>query len=152
MTSLTPFLWFTQEIAEVLAFYEKVFGAGLVVESCNRVLEEGPVVVATVRLFGQRLTLMSSPGPFALNESFSFTLAVDSQEELDRFWDALADGGEEQACGWVKDRFGLCWQVNPSGLNDWIVHPDPEVRARVQQVVFSSVKLEFSALEAALAG
>ena len=152
MASVTPFLWFTQDLAQVLAYYQGVFTSGFVVESTNRVVEEGPVDLATVNLFGQRVTLMSSPGPLALNETFSFTLGVDTQDELDAYWDALADGGEEQACGWVKDRFGLCWQVNPRELADWIVHPDAAVRARVQEVVFSSVKLDFSKLHEALVG
>jgi predicted 3-demethylubiquinone-9 3-methyltransferase (glyoxalase superfamily) len=120
MTSITPFLWFDNNVPEAVAFYKSVFP--------NAKIETVNDFMATFELEGQRFNALNGGPKYKFNEAISFFISVESQEEVDYFWNRLtADGGEESKCGWLKDKFGLSWQVVPHGPR-----PLPE-RSRSQQ-------------------
>src|ERR1700753_129343 len=109
MTSSTPFLWFDNNVPEAVAFYKSVFP--------NAKVETVNGFMATFELEGQRFHALNGGPRYKFNEAVSFFISVESQEEVDYFWNKLiADGGEESKCGWLKDKFGLSWQVVPTAL------------------------------------
>lgn len=128
MQKITPFLWFDKGKArEAANFYATVF------KDCKIMTPEkyegtpsGNIEIISIELFGQQFTLMGAGPEFKFNEAVSFIINCDGQEEVDYYWKALlADGGEESQCGWLKDKFGLSWQVLPKQLNDALGNPDP---------------------------
>jgi predicted 3-demethylubiquinone-9 3-methyltransferase (glyoxalase superfamily) len=146
MASITPFLWFDGDLAEPIAFYRAVFDDA-VVDGAT----EGPIYSATIELCGQRFMLLNGgPVHAGFTESISMFVGVDTQAEVDELWERLvADGGEPGRCGWLKDRFGLSWQVVPSMLGGVIGSSD---RVRAQQAIDAMLtmgKLDVAALQAA---
>jgi predicted 3-demethylubiquinone-9 3-methyltransferase (glyoxalase superfamily) len=108
---------------------------------------------ATWELEGQRFMGINAGPMFPFTEAFSLYVNADTQEEIDRLWTALtADGGEESRCGWLKDRFGLSWQIVPSRLNELLTDPDPGISSRTMQAMLQMGKLDIAALEAAARG
>ena len=149
MPSITPFLWFDSDLAEPLNFYSSVFldAAPLDVDSTDG----GPIYSATIELCGQQLTLFhAGPPPAGFTEAVSLFVGVDTQNEIDDLWEKLtADGGEPGRCGWLKDRFGLSWQVVPTILGSLLGASD---RTRAQQATDAMMqmgKLDIAALQAA---
>lgn len=131
MQKITPFLWFDDNAKEAVAFYKSVFKDSIVLDENTMNTEDSPgpseVTVISFELFGLRLTAMNGGPMFKFNESISFVIDCDGQEEVDYYWNALtADGGEESMCGWLKDKYGLSWQVTPRQLIEKITDPDPE--------------------------
>jgi predicted 3-demethylubiquinone-9 3-methyltransferase (glyoxalase superfamily) len=117
MTSITPFLWFDNNVPEAVAFYKSVFP--------NAKVETVNDFMATFELEGQRFNALNGGPKYKFNEAISFFISVGSQEEVDYFWNRLiADGGEESKCGWLKDKFGLSWQVVPTALSRYLSDPD----------------------------
>ena len=113
MTSITPFLWFDNNVREAVAFYTSVFP--------NAKVETVNDFMAGFELEGQRFHALNGGPKFRFNEAVSFFISVESQQEVDYFWNRLiADGGEESKCGWLKDRFGLSWQVVPKTLGRYL--------------------------------
>lgn len=149
MTTVTPFLWYDVDLAEPLEHYASVFPSMKVVE--RSVAPDGTVGLATVELFGQRITLLNGGSAHAgFVESFSLLVAVETQEEIDELWAAfLAGGGEEGRCGWLKDRYGLSWQIVPERIGSLIGGPDPRRARQALDAMMGMHKLELAALQAA---
>ena len=113
MTSITPFLWFDNNVPEAVAFYKSVFP--------NAKVETVNDFMASFELEGQKFNALNGGPKYKFNEAISFFISVESQEEVDYFWNRLtADGGEESKCGWLKDKFGLSWQVVPTTLGRYL--------------------------------
>jgi predicted 3-demethylubiquinone-9 3-methyltransferase (glyoxalase superfamily) len=153
---ITPFLWFDRQAEEAASFYVSIFPGSRVV-SVSRHGDAGPgpkgtAMTVEFELAGQKFIALNGGPRFRFNESISLVVNVESQAELDRIWEGLlAGGGETQACGWLKDRYGLSWQVVPTAL--WkLMSGDPERSKRVMQALLAMIKLDIAALEKAAAG
>ena len=145
MTSITPFLWFDNNVPEAVAFYKSVFP--------NAKVEVVNDFMATFELEGQRFNALNGGPKYKFNEAVSFFVSVESQEEVDYFWNRLiADGGEELQCGWLKDKFGLSWQVVPTALGRYLSDPDRKKADRAMQAMMKMQKIIIADLEKAYAG
>jgi predicted 3-demethylubiquinone-9 3-methyltransferase (glyoxalase superfamily) len=123
MNKITPFLWFDNQLEEAMAFYTSVFPDAEILETHHT---GGQVFTARFRLAGQEFSAMNAGPQFPFTEAVSFWIDCIDQAEVDHYWDALlADGGEPSQCGWLKDRFGLSWQVVPRRLMELTNDPDP---------------------------
>lgn len=149
MASLTPFLWFDNNLDDALALYASVFPEAKV----HSRSENGDVLFsAEFELLGQRFNAINGGPMFSFTEAFSVQVHCDGQDEVDHYWFALlADGGTESRCGWLKDRFGLSWQIIPRRLQELLADPDPAAAKRVMDEMLTQGKLVVSALEAAAA-
>jgi predicted 3-demethylubiquinone-9 3-methyltransferase (glyoxalase superfamily) len=150
---ITPNLWFDTESEEAANFYVSLFENSKIVE-VTRFGEAGPrpagmVMTVTFLLDGQEFVALNGGPEFKFNESLSLVVNCENQAEVDRLWDALSDGGEPGQCGWLKDRFGLSWQIVPTVLNELVADPDPEKSQRVMQAMLGMKKLDIAGLERA---
>ena len=142
MTSITPFLWFDNNVPEAVAFYKSVFP--------NAKVETVNDFMASFELEGQKFNALNGGPKYKFNEAISFFISVETQQEVDYFWNRLiADGGEESRCGWLKDKFGLSWQVVPSAIPKMMTDPDAKKSARVMNAFMKMKKLDIAAIEAA---
>lgn len=151
---ITPFLWYDKEAGEAAAFYTTLFPGSktLSPESYNDT-PSGTVDIYTIELAGQQFTLMNAGPHFKFNEAISFVIDCNDQEEVDYYWDRLtADGGKESMCGWLKDRFGVSWQVVPRRFNELVNDVDKEKAGRVMQAMLKMKKLDIAELEKAYNG
>ena len=145
MTSITPFLWFDNNVPQAVAFYKSVFP--------NAKVENVSDFMATFELEGQRFNALNGGPKYKFNEAVSFFISVESQEQVDYFWNRLtADGGQEGNCGWLKDKFGLSWQVVPTVLGRLLGDADREKANRAMQAMLNMHKIIVADLEAAFAG
>jgi predicted 3-demethylubiquinone-9 3-methyltransferase (glyoxalase superfamily) len=155
MSKITPFLWFEGRVEEAVELYESVFRNAKVLR-ISRLGEgpTGPVVLAELEIEGQRLMALNGrPPQHRFNESMSFFVRCETQAEIDHYWSKLtANGGEEQPCGWLKDRFGLSWQIIPATLDRYLGDPDPAKSQRVMQAMLKMRKFDIAALDRAYAG
>ena len=152
---LTPCLWFDTEGEDAANFYTSVFPNSRIVDVV-RFGEAGPgpagtVMVVTFDLDGQRFIALNGGPQFAFSEAVSFQISCETQEEVDHFWNELSKGGEEGRCGWLKDRFGLSWQVVPTALPRLLGSSDPATSQRVMQAMLKMQKIEIAELEQAAA-
>jgi len=150
MNKITPFLWFNDNADEAARFYLSVFPGGRVLSEV-RATEAGPgpvgsLIVIDLELNGQKMTFLNGGPAHKLTEAFSFSVECETQAEIDAFWERFGDGGTELACGWIKDRFGLCWQIVPKGLGELIKKP-AGMRAMMSMVKFDLAKLKAAAEE-----
>ena len=148
---ITPCLWFDDQAEQAAQFYVSLFEDARVLE-VSRYTEAGPkpagsVMTVTFELNGQRFVALNGGPEFVFSEAISFQVPCETQEDVDRYWDAFSDGGQEGQCGWVRDRFGLWWQVIPTALPALL--SDPERAQDVVQVMLGMQKLDIAALEAA---
>ena len=129
-SSLQTFLWFKAgQLDEALALYQSVFGSGMIVTSLNPSGPNGPLFTASFSIYGHNLIGMAVNGGPSFNDSISLSLSVDGQDEVDRLWDALTDnGGQPGQCGWLKDAFGVSWQVTPVQMGYYLGNPDFAIR------------------------
>ena len=142
MTSITPFLWFDNNVPAAVAFYKSVFP--------NAKVETVNDFMASFELEGQRFNALNGGPQYRFNEAVSFFISVETQEEVDYFWNKLtADGGEESRCGWLKDKFGLSWQIIPSALMELMSDPDPDKASRVTQAMLQMKKIDIDGLKRA---
>ena len=153
---ITPSLWFDTEAEEAANFYISVFSNSRIV-NVARYTEAGPRPAGTVmtvefELDGQRFTGINGGPQFTFDEAVSFQITCAGQEEVDHYWDRLTDGGSEGQCGWLKDRFGLSWQVVPTGMAEVFGDPDPTCAERAMQAMLKMRKIDIAALRAAAAG
>lgn len=150
MPSITPFLWFDCDLAEPIAFYRSVFPDGSEPD-LRRMSEDGPIFTATIELCGQQLMLLNGgPDHAGFTEAISLFVSVDTQEEIDTLWDKLlSGGGEPSRCGWLKDRYGLVWQIVPSMLGTVLGSPDRVRAQQAMEAMMDMVKLDIAALQAA---
>ena len=151
MKKITPFLWFDGNAEEAMNFYVSIFKHSKV-GTVSRQGENGPVFSVTFELDGQEFFALNGGPHFKFTEAISFYVDCDTQEEVDRLWNALCEGGEPQRCGWLKDKFGLSWQIVPSVLNKLMRDKDPAKANRVMQAMMKMVKLDIAALQAAYDG
>ena len=157
MPKITPFLWFDDQAEQAVEFYLSVFPDSRIVDVA-RYGDAGPgpagsVMTIRFEIDGQEfIALNGGPDHYAFDESISFVIDCPTQADVDRYWDALGDGGEEIACGWLEDRFGLRWQVVPSGLPTVLGDPDPARSQRAVQAMLSMKKLDLDAIKRAADG
>jgi predicted 3-demethylubiquinone-9 3-methyltransferase (glyoxalase superfamily) len=154
MPSITPSLWFDDDLEEAAEFYVSVFPNSSI-EGFNRYTEAGPgapgeVVSGTFVLDGQRFMGINGGPQFPFSEAVSFEVRCHGQDEVDHYWNRLLDGGVESQCGWLKDRFGLSWQVVPQRLLDLISDPDPARAAAATKAMLGMRKIVIAELEAAV--
>lgn len=158
MGVVRPFLWFHTGAEEAAEFYAKVIRNSSVTSVVRAPagtpdVEEGAAFIVDLVIDGMPVTLMNAGPAFTLDEAFSFHLTCDDQAEVDHYWDVLsADGGETSQCGWLKDRFGVSWQVVPRQLEDLMGRPDAEGVQRAATALYGMTKIDVAALEAAYAG
>jgi predicted 3-demethylubiquinone-9 3-methyltransferase (glyoxalase superfamily) len=153
---ITPNLWFDTEAEEAAAFYTSVFPSSRIVNVAHYT-EAGPRPAGTVmtvefELDGQRFVAINGGPQFTFDEAVSFQITCETQDEVDRYWEALTEGGEEGPCGWLKDRFGLSWQVVPTGMEELFGDPDPTRATRAMQAMLAMRKLDIAALRRAADG
>jgi predicted 3-demethylubiquinone-9 3-methyltransferase (glyoxalase superfamily) len=150
---ITPFLWFDNQAEEAMNFYISLFRnskPGRV----SRYGEAGPgpkgtVMVASFELEGQKFIALNGGPHFKFTEAVSFVVNCETQDEVDTFWEKLSAGGSKGQCGWLKDKFGLSWQIVPTILGDLMSGPDPEKSKRVMTAMLQMTKLDISALKRA---
>ena len=150
---VTPFLWFDHQAEEAANFYVSLFPDSKIL-SVTRYPEGGPappgtVMIVEFELAGQPLIALNGGPHYKLTEAFSLSIDCDDQTEVDFFWEKLSQGGEPSRCGWLKDRYGLSWQVVPRVLVQLLSDPDPEKQKRVTLAMMQMVKLDIAKLEAA---
>jgi len=151
MATITPFLWLNHPIDEVIAYYSSVFD-GVIVNDEQR-MPDGSLLTATVTIAGQRIGLLSGGPEVPPSDAFSLMVSVETQDEVDSYWNALtADGGQESQCGWLKDKYGIAWQIIPTALGRLIGDPDPARAGRAMRAMFAMRKIVIADLEAAAAG
>ncbi len=156
MPRIVPNLWFDTEALEAAEFYCSIF-PGSEVTNVTHYTDAGPgepgtVLTVDFTLDGQRFTAINGGPQFPFTEAVSLLVDCTDQAEVDRYWDALRDGGEEVQCGWLKDRYGLSWQVCPADLGGVLGDPDPERADRAIRAMLGMVKLDIAAIRAAADG
>ena len=155
MPSITPCLWFDNNLEEAAQFYTSIF-PNSAIEELARYTEAGPgtpgdVVWGAFVLDGTRFIGINGGPQFSFSEAVSFMIECKDQDEVDYYWDRLTDGGEEAPCGWCKDRFGLSWQVIPERLYDLVSHPNPAAATAATQAMYGMRKIVIADLEEAAA-
>jgi len=148
---ITPFLWFDHEAEEAANFYTSVFKNSKV-ESVTRYGEAGPgpkgsVMTVAFELEGQKFTALNGGPSFKFTEAISFVVHCETQQEVDHYWENLSEGGKEVQCGWLKDKFGLSWQIVPNALIEILKGNDAARSQRVMQAMFQMKKIDIARLE-----
>ena len=146
MAKITPFLWFNGQVEEAVNFYVSVFKNSKV-KSLNR--QGGTVFSATFELDGQDFFALNGGPQFTFSPAVSFFVNCETQPEIDNLWAKLTDGGEEQPCGWLKDKYGLSWQIIPSILGSLLQSKEPEKAQRAMKAMLQMKKLDIAALREA---
>ncbi len=149
MPKITPFLWFDNELEEALGFYTSIFSNARVTHIKRG--PDGKAFTASFELEGQAFMGLNGGPHFTFSEAISFFVRCHDQAEVDYYWDRLLDGGRPQQCGWLKDRYGVAWQVIPDALMRYFDDPDPEKVNRVQGAMMQMVKIDIAGLDAAYA-
>ena len=148
MQKITPFLWFDNQAEEAMNFYVSIFKNSKVLG-----VTPGPNGIAqsvTFKLEGQEFMALNAGPQFKFNEAISFFVNCETQAEVDELWEKLtADGGEESMCGWLKDKYGLSWQIIPTALGELMGDPDPEKAGRVVQAMLNMKKIDIKTLQEA---
>ncbi|MBI5294357.1 MAG: VOC family protein [Chloroflexi bacterium] len=153
MQKITPFLWFDNQAEEAVNFYTSVFKNSKIL-SIARYGEAGPgpagaVMTANFELNGQEFVALNGGPVFKFTEAVSFVVNCETQAEVDHYWEKLSEGGETSRCGWLKDKFGLSWQIVPTVLGELMSAGDPERANRVTQAMLQMDKLDIGVLQAA---
>jgi predicted 3-demethylubiquinone-9 3-methyltransferase (glyoxalase superfamily) len=156
MQKITPFLWFNNQAEEAANFYVSIF-KNAKINHIARYGDAGPgpkgsVMVVSFQLEGQQFTALNGGPQFKFTEAVSFVVDCKSQEEVDHFWGKLSAGGETQQCGWLKDKYGLSWQIIPAVLMQLVSDPDPEKSNRVMRAMMQMTKIDIAKLQQAAAG
>lgn len=153
MQKITPFLWFDKEAGEAAKFYVSVFkDAKILTTQTMTDTPSGTVEIVDIELFGQRFTLMSAGPYFKFTEAISFVVDCEDQAEVDYYWEKLSAVPASEQCGWLKDKYGLSWQIVPRRLVELQNDPDSEKAARVVQAMLKMKKLVVADLEKAALG
>jgi predicted 3-demethylubiquinone-9 3-methyltransferase (glyoxalase superfamily) len=150
---ITPFLWFDHEAEEAAAFYVSIFPNSRIVKVA-RYGEAGPgptgsAMTVEFQLEGQSFVALNGGPHFKFTEAISFVVTCQTQDEVDTYWEKLSAGGSDFQCGWLKDKFGLSWQVVPTALSELLSDPDPEKSQRVMKALLTMKKLDVGALQQA---
>ena len=155
MQKITPCLWFDTEGEEAAQLYTSIFPSSRIVEVTRYgsagPRDEGTVMTVVFELEGQRFMALNGGPDFKPNEAISFAVECETQEEVDSYWSKLSEGGEQGPCGWLKDRYGVSWQIVPNVLSRLISDPDQERAQRVMAAMLKMGKIEIAELERAAA-
>jgi predicted 3-demethylubiquinone-9 3-methyltransferase (glyoxalase superfamily) len=156
MQKITPFLWFDDQAEEAANLYTSIFGNSKIL-NVSRYGETGPgepgsAMTVQFELEGQKFVGLNGGPAHQFTEAVSFVVNCETQEEVDEFWSKLSEGGEEGPCGWLKDRFGLSWQIVPSALPRLLTDPDREKAGRAMQAMMGMKKIKIAELERAAEG
>jgi predicted 3-demethylubiquinone-9 3-methyltransferase (glyoxalase superfamily) len=154
MQKITPCLWFDTEGEEAAEFYTSIFPDSRIVDVTRYgsagPRDEGTVMTVEFELEGQKFVVLNGGPDFKFNEALSLEVRCETQEEIDRYWSALtADGGEEGPCGWLKDKYGVSWQIIPTLLNELVSDPDPVKAQAAMAAMLQMGKIDSAALQAA---
>ena len=156
MTTITPYLWFDNNAEEAITLYSSLFDDAKIINQARYpegMPQAGLLMNVEFELAGQKFIALNGGPHFAFTEAVSFLVSVETQDEVDRLWNALtADGGQKSRCGWLKDRFGLSWQIVPSALGRYLSDPDPERAGRVMGAMMQMTRIVIADLDAAAAG
>ena len=157
MDKIKPHLWYVDNAREAAEFYARIFPDSRVDNVTTMPAESpagppGSVEVVDFTLCGMAFQAISAGPLDPFNHAVSFMVECEDQAEIDRYWNALLDGGQPEQCGWLRDRYGLAWQIVPRMLNDYIRDPDRARSKRVNEAMLKMVKLDIAALEAAARG
>jgi predicted 3-demethylubiquinone-9 3-methyltransferase (glyoxalase superfamily) len=149
MNKITPFLWFDANAEQVAEFYLTVFRNSRKLHEL-RVTEAGPgpvgsLLVIDLEIEGEQVSFINGGPAHKLTEAFSFTVRCDDQAEIDGYWAKLGDGGQELGCGWMRDKFGVCWQIVPRKIMEYVSHPAG------MRAMMPMMKLDIATLEQAVA-
>lgn len=154
MQKITTFLWFDNQAEEAVRFYTSLFDDSRVVDVAHYTAanpdKDGQVMVVTFELAGQRFYAMNGGPDVKFNEAVSLLVECDTQEEVDKLWSRLTEGGSEVACGWLRDRYGLAWQITPKRLLELVTGADREVAATAMRAMFEMKKIVIEDLERAV--
>ncbi len=153
MQKITPFLWFDNQAEEAINFYTSIFKNSKIV-NVSRYGEAGPgpkgtVMTATMQIEGQEFMVLNGGPQYKFTEAISFFVNCKTQEEVDMLWAKLSDGGEEGPCGWLKDKFGVSWQIIPTALGELLGDPDPVKAQNVMRAMLQMKKIDISKLKEA---
>jgi predicted 3-demethylubiquinone-9 3-methyltransferase (glyoxalase superfamily) len=157
MPKINPFLWFDTQAEEAARFYVSLFPNSKIVQ-VSRYGEAGPgakgtVMTVTFELDGREFVALNGGPQFQFNEAVSFSVDCKTQEEVDRYWNALVEGGgKEGPCGWLTDRYGLSWQINPTILGEMLNDPDPAKARRAMEAMLKMKKIDIPTLKRAYDG
>jgi predicted 3-demethylubiquinone-9 3-methyltransferase (glyoxalase superfamily) len=156
LQKITPFLWFDQQAEEAVKFYTSIFENSRV-KTVTRYGEAGPgpkgsVMTIAFELAGQEFVALNGGPQYKFTEAISFVVNCETQEEVDQLWKKLSEGGSEIQCGWLKDKYGLCWQVVPTKFFELLQDKDSQATQRVMKAMFQMKKLDIAALERAHRG
>ena len=146
MQKITTFLWFDNQAEEAIRHYSSIFKNGRVV---NELRQGGKLMTATFELDGQQFIALNGGPHFKFSEAISLLVNCDTQQEIDYFWEKLSDGGSKSQCGWLKDRFGLSWQVVPTALGRLVTDPDPKKSKAVWDALMKMSKIVIADLQKA---
>ena len=153
MQKITPFLWFDKEAGEAAKFYTSVFKGSKIRDSTTlHDTPSGTVEIVTVELFDQEFTLMSAGPLFKFNEAISFVVHCNTQKEIDYYWEKLSAVPEAEQCGWLKDKYGLSWQIVPAVMGKMLKDKDKKKLARVTEAFLKMKKFDIAALKRAYKG
>ncbi len=153
MSKITPFLWFNDNAEEALNFYASIFKNSRII-NVNRLPEgtpgpAGKVLTASFELEGQEFMALNGGPDYKFNEAISFYVNCETQQEVDYFWNKLSAGGEPGPCGWLKDKFGVSWQIVPIALGQMLGDPNPKKSQSVMQAMLKMKKIEIAELKRA---
>jgi len=153
MPTITPFLWFDTQAEDAAKFYVSIFKNSKILTT-TRYGDAGPgpkgsVMTVRFQLDGQEFIALNGGPHFKFTEAVSFSVDCTTQPEVDEFWEKLSAGGEEGPCGWLKDKYGLSWQINPTVLGEMLHDPDPQKAKRVMQAMLQMKKIDIQGLRRA---
>jgi len=153
---ITPFLWFDDNAEEATNFYTSIFKNSKIL-SIKRYGDAGPgpkgsVMTTSFELDGQEFVALNGGPRFKFTEAISFVVKCETQDDVDYYWDKLLEGGQPQACGWLKDKFGLSWQIVPNAFFKLVGDSDPEKVSRVMQAMLGMIKFDVAKLQEAYDG
>ena len=153
MQKISPFLWFDNQAEEAANFYVSIFKNSKI-KDITRYGEAGPgpkggVMTVIFELDGQEFIALNGGPQFKFTEAISFSVDCQTQEEVDEFWEKLSEGGEEETGGWLKDKYGLSWQINPTTLWEMLNDPDPGKSSRVMKAMLKMTKIDIEILKQA---
>jgi predicted 3-demethylubiquinone-9 3-methyltransferase (glyoxalase superfamily) len=147
MNKITPFLWFDDQAEEAMRYYVSIFENSKVLEVSNG--PDGKAMGVSFVLDGQELIGLNAGPQFKFTEAISLFVSCKTQEEVDELWGKLSQGGEESRCGWVKDKFGLWWQIIPTALSEGLADTDPVKSKAVMEAMLTMSKIDIKTLEKA---
>ena len=156
MRAITPFLWFDGKAEEAANFYVSIFKNSRIT-GVNRYGNAGPgpkgaVMIVTFELDGEKFIALNGGPQYTFTPAISFVVNCETQQEVDHHWEKLSAGGEQVQCGWLRDKYGVSWQIVPAALGRLMSDPDPAKSARVMRAMLKMIKLDIASLERAHAG